>query len=90
MGHSDNKKPSSACLLVRKLGLNDSRRVIHSLKVGLALTLASLLVLIKEPYYWIGANAIWAVITVVVVFETSAGMELVHEIVFIYTCGPGK
>ncbi|CAM6109141.1 unnamed protein product [Calypogeia fissa] len=76
MGHSDGKTTCSIISFARKLGLNDSRRIIHSLKVGLALTLASLLVLLKDPYHWIGQNAIWAVITVVVVFESSAGATL--------------
>ncbi|BBN06979.1 aluminum-activated malate transporter family protein [Marchantia polymorpha subsp. ruderalis] len=62
--------------ICKKLGLNDVRRLVHASKVGLALTLSSLLVLVQEPYSWIGQNAIWAVITVVVVFETSAGATL--------------
>lgn len=77
MEKSHSKISSLILVLVRTLGLDDSRRVIHSLKVGLALTLASLLVLLKDPYHWIGENAIWAVITVVVVFETSAGTTLI-------------
>ncbi|PQM43336.1 aluminum-activated malate transporter 8 [Prunus yedoensis var. nudiflora] len=59
-----------------KLGRDDPRRVIHSLKVALALTLVSLL------YYWralfdgFGVAGIWAVLTVVVVFEFTVGATL--------------
>ncbi|TQD73788.1 hypothetical protein C1H46_040679 [Malus baccata] len=59
-----------------KLGQDDPRRVTHSLKVALALTLVSIL------YYWrvlfdgIGIAGIWAVITVVVVFEFTVGATL--------------
>jgi hypothetical protein len=44
---------------IKKLGQEDPRRVVHSLKVGLALT-----------------YAIWAVMTVVLVFEFSVGKSL--------------
>ncbi|KAM0990160.1 hypothetical protein ACFX13_008819 [Malus domestica] len=59
-----------------KLGQDDPRRVTHSLKVALALTLVSIL------YYWqalfdgIGVAGIWAVLTVVVVFEFTVGATL--------------
>lgn len=57
----------------KKLGKDDPRRVIHSLKVGLALTLVSLLYYWRPLYDGIGIAGIWAVITVVVVFEFSVG-----------------
>ncbi|RXH71027.1 hypothetical protein DVH24_015649 [Malus domestica] len=44
---------------------DDPRRVIHALKVGLSLTLVSLLYLIQPLFVGIGQNAIWAVMTVV-------------------------
>ncbi|KAI7989122.1 Aluminum-activated malate transporter 12 [Camellia lanceoleosa] len=59
-----------------KVGREDSRRVIHSFKVGLALTLVSLLYLIEPMFKGIGQNAIWAVMTVVVVLEFTAGATL--------------
>ncbi|XP_008238285.2 PREDICTED: aluminum-activated malate transporter 12-like [Prunus mume] len=61
---------------VWKVGREDPRRVIHALKVGLALTLVSLLYLIQPLYVGIGQNAIWAVMTVVVVLEFTAGATL--------------
>ncbi|KAL9405348.1 hypothetical protein Peur_002320 [Populus x canadensis] len=59
---------------IKKLGQEDPRRVVHSLKVGLALTLVSTLYLglFKND----GFDAIWAVMTVVLVFEFSVGATL--------------
>lgn len=56
-----------------KVGKEDPRRVIHSLKVGLALILVSLLYLIKPLFKGIGQNAMSAVLTVVVVMEFTVG-----------------
>ncbi|GMI84116.1 hypothetical protein like AT2G27240 [Hibiscus trionum] len=61
---------------VRKLGRDDPRRVVHSLKVGLALTLVSLLQYCQPLYDSFGVSAMWAVITVVLVFEFSVGATL--------------
>jgi hypothetical protein len=57
-----------------KVGHDDPRRVIHAFKVGLSLTLVSLLFLLEPLFKGIGENAIWAVMTVVVVFEFTAGI----------------
>ncbi|KAK9266947.1 hypothetical protein L1049_027206 [Liquidambar formosana] len=59
-----------------KVGREDPRRAVHSLKVGLSLTLVSLLYLMEPLYEGIGQNAIWAVMTVVVVLEFTAGATL--------------
>ncbi|CAJ1977682.1 unnamed protein product [Sphenostylis stenocarpa] len=59
-----------------KVGKEDPRRVVHSLKVGLALTLVSLLYLIKPLFEGIGQNAMSAVLTVVVVMEFTVGATL--------------
>ncbi|KAK9095387.1 hypothetical protein Scep_026856 [Stephania cephalantha] len=59
-----------------KVGRDDPRRVIHSVKVGLALCLVSLLFLLEPLFAGIGKNAIWAVMTVVVVLEFTAGATL--------------
>lgn len=57
----------------KKIGQDDPRRVIHSLKVGLALTLVSLFYYFQPLYKSFGVSAMWAVMTVVVVFEFSVG-----------------
>ncbi|KAK4262471.1 hypothetical protein QN277_028027 [Acacia crassicarpa] len=70
------KLPSLAWKSFWKVGQEDPRRVIHALKVGLSLTLVSLLYLVEPLYKGIGKNAIWAVMTVVVVLEFTAGATL--------------
>ncbi|KAI5667001.1 hypothetical protein M9H77_16854 [Catharanthus roseus] len=60
----------------RKVGEDDPRRVIHSLKVGLALTLVSLFYYFQPLYHSFGVSAMWAVMTVVVVFEFSVGATI--------------
>ncbi|XP_021892589.1 aluminum-activated malate transporter 2-like [Carica papaya] len=64
------------CSNVKKLGEDDPRRVLHSLKVGLALTLVSLIYYYQPIYHNFGVSAMWAVMTVVVVFEFSVGATL--------------
>ncbi|KAG7536170.1 Aluminum-activated malate transporter [Arabidopsis suecica] len=59
-----------------KVGKDDPRRVKHALKVGVSLTLVSLLYLMEPLFKGIGNSAIWAVMTVVVVLEFSAGATL--------------
>ncbi|KAA8522069.1 hypothetical protein F0562_012617 [Nyssa sinensis] len=68
--------PGLTCRTVWNVGRDDPRRVIHSLKVGLSLTLVSLLYLMEPLFKGVGQNAIWAVMTVVVVLEFTAGATL--------------
>ncbi|KAK4557534.1 hypothetical protein RGQ29_007334 [Quercus rubra] len=68
--------PGLFCKTMWKVGHDDPRRVIHAFKVGLSLTLVSLLYLMKPLFEGIGQNAIWAVMTVVVVLEFTAGATL--------------
>ncbi|KAI3860335.1 hypothetical protein MKW92_003687 [Papaver armeniacum] len=56
---------------VKNLAKDDPRRVTHSIKVGLALSLVSLLFYFRTLYGSFGAATMWAVLTVVVVFEFS-------------------
>ncbi|XP_048435411.1 aluminum-activated malate transporter 12-like [Pyrus x bretschneideri] len=68
--------PALVWSTVWTVGRDDPRRVIHALKVGLSLTLVSLLYLIQPLFVGVGENAIWAVMTVVVVLEFTAGATL--------------
>ncbi|CAL5437012.1 unnamed protein product [Camellia sinensis] len=77
------KKPQFAFVsfvssLIAKQSKHDMRRVIHSIKVGIALVLVSLLYLLDPLYNQFGddMNAMWAIMTVVVIFEFSAGATL--------------
>ncbi|EXB39361.1 Aluminum-activated malate transporter 13 [Morus notabilis] len=54
----------------------DVRKLIHSAKVGIALVLVSLLYLLDPLYDQVGDNAMWAIMTVVVIFEFYAGATL--------------
>nr|XP_028948087.1 aluminum-activated malate transporter 10-like [Malus domestica] len=58
------------------MGHNEPRKVIHCLKVGVALTVVSLFYAMRPLYKDVGGNAIWAVMTVVVVFENTVGATL--------------
>ncbi|KAL5184001.1 Aluminum-activated malate transporter 14 [Glycine soja] len=61
---------------VWKMGRDDPRRVIYAFKVGFSLTLVSLLYLLEPFFKGLGENVIWAVMTVVVVFQFTAGATL--------------
>ncbi|CAL0321822.1 unnamed protein product [Lupinus luteus] len=60
----------------KKLGQDDPRRITHSLKVGLALTLVSMLFYVQPLYDSFGSSTMWAIMTVVVVMEFSVGATL--------------
>ena len=56
------------------------RKVGHSGKVGIALVLFSLLYLLDPLFTEVGENAMWAIMTVVVVFEFSAGLPIINPL----------
>ncbi|KAK4709230.1 hypothetical protein R3W88_030155 [Solanum pinnatisectum] len=60
----------------KTIAKDDPRRVIHSLKVGLSLTLVSLFYYFQSLYNSFGVSTMWAIMTVVVVFEFSVGSTL--------------
>ena len=55
------------------IGVDDPRKVIHCLKVGMALTAVSLFYFMRPLYKGLGGNAMWAIMTVVVVLENTVG-----------------
>ncbi|KAJ4956973.1 hypothetical protein NE237_013756 [Protea cynaroides] len=57
-------------------GAPDQYRLIHSIKVGLALVLVSLLYLFGTLFKRVGDNDIWAIMTVVIVSELYAGATI--------------
>ncbi|XP_010685434.2 aluminum-activated malate transporter 2 [Beta vulgaris subsp. vulgaris] len=63
-------------LEAKKLGKDDPRRIFHALKVGFAITVVSLFYYFQPLYDGFGVSAMWAVITVVVVFEFTVGATL--------------
>lgn len=62
--------------LLEKACIDDMKKVIHSIKLGIALVLVSLLYLLDPLFKQVGENAMWAIMTVVVVFEFYAGATL--------------
>ncbi|PUZ47098.1 hypothetical protein GQ55_7G135600 [Panicum hallii var. hallii] len=60
-----------------KIARDDPRRVAHSLKVGLALTLVSVLYYVRPIFINWGVSTMWAVLTVVVVMEYTVGGTLI-------------
>lgn len=69
-----------------KIAKLDMKKVIHSVKVGIALVLVSLLYLLDPLFQKVGQNAMWAIMTVVVIFEFFAGLSFLcfDKIVCIY------
>ncbi|CAN6275641.1 unnamed protein product [Urochloa humidicola] len=59
-----------------KIARDDPMRVVHSLKVGLALTLVSIIYYVTPLFNSWGDSTVWAVITVVVVMEFTVGGTL--------------
>jgi len=70
---------------ITKIGKDDPRRVYHSLKVAFALTLVSLFYYSRPLYDGFGVAGMWAVLTVVVVFEFSVGEWRHHRIMHKHT-----
>lgn len=56
-----------------RIGADDPAKVAHCLKVGLALSLVSIFYYMRPLYDGVGGNAMWAIMTVVVVFESNVG-----------------
>lgn len=66
-------KVSGFAKRVWRIGADDPRRAVHGLKVGLALALVSVFYYTRPLYDGVGGAAMWAVMTVVVVFEYTVG-----------------
>ncbi|CAH1446595.1 unnamed protein product [Lactuca virosa] len=59
-----------------EMGRSDPRQFIFAAKSGLALAIVSVLIFFKEPFTYITQYSIWAILTVIVVFEFSIGATL--------------
>lgn len=63
------------------MGRSDPRKVIFAMKAGLSLAIVSLFIYIKEQQF--NKYSIWAILTVVVVFEFSIGTCVVITCYFV-------
>ncbi|XP_024985379.1 aluminum-activated malate transporter 8-like [Cynara cardunculus var. scolymus] len=61
---------------IKKIAEDDPRRVAHSFKVALAITLVSMVYYLQPFYNGMGDAGMWAILTVVVVFEYTVGATL--------------
>ncbi|KAI0504328.1 hypothetical protein KFK09_015280 [Dendrobium nobile] len=71
----EKKRKGWRCLhyVAQVIQVADYKRLVHAMKFGLALVLVSLLYMLEAVHDKLGDNAMWAVMTVVVVFEYTAG-----------------
>lgn len=66
----------SLCKAVWQHGAEDPRRIFHAIKVGIALVLVSIFYFNDLLFGSFGDMTVWAVMTVVVIFEFTAGATL--------------
>ncbi|KAL8144006.1 hypothetical protein V2J09_017038 [Rumex salicifolius] len=66
----------SSAEAAKRVAKEDPRRVVHGVKVGIAVSLVSLFYYLHPLYGSLGESAMWAVLTVVVLFDFSVGTTL--------------
>ncbi|KAK1408325.1 hypothetical protein QVD17_39998 [Tagetes erecta] len=72
----NTNKPMDFLHKILEFAKEDVNRVTFSLKVGLAVLLVSLLILIQAPYQVFGTTIVWSILTVAIMFEYTVGTTL--------------
>ncbi|KAL3501691.1 hypothetical protein ACH5RR_036140 [Cinchona calisaya] len=67
-----------------EMGRSDPRKVIFSLKMGLTLSLSSVLIFLEDSFTDSGQYSIWAILTVIVMFEFSIGALVLLSLYLLY------
>ncbi|VVA91769.1 unnamed protein product [Arabis nemorensis] len=67
------EKSQNVLVTAWEMGTSDPRKIIFSAKMGLALTVISILIFFKLPGSELSNHYLWAILTIVVVFEFSIG-----------------
>jgi hypothetical protein len=78
------KKVKRVAIRAWDMGHSDPRKIIFSAKMGVALIIMSLLIFLKQPFPDIGRYSVWAILTVVVVFEFSIGNTFFYYFSFMF------
>lgn len=82
----ENSSPWKWIWDVWKFAKEDTNRVTFSLKVGLACLLVSLFILFRAPYQVFGANIVWSILTVAIMFEYTVGMYRTSPMPCMHAC----
>ncbi|GAU33219.1 hypothetical protein TSUD_144800 [Trifolium subterraneum] len=69
----DWKKMKRVGLRVWGMGHSDPREVVFAVKMGVALFIISLLSFLKQPFQDVEKYSLWAILTVVLIFEFNIG-----------------